>query len=620
MDYQEKNLYDKIIVEETSELEIKNKEIYYVMHFCNDFDYYKISIDLKRADSDDKKRFYYFLYKGLLNTINAFINYHSENSYFIEYYFMSVDTPIREINALINIEINNKKYYLKFFDTFQSENRIRINALNIPYQKIENFDEGKLELKDGKKINSIQICEIFYNKKSIIYGIFDISEYEKKLKEKIIDNNFEFDNYYKFFGDIPSMIFDFNIDCEELKKICVERFNKSKLNIFSEEEITSNFDDKLTHSQYKTRIGLLVYYYINKCKCRKDVDDITSLFLVILKNIKLANITFSQSLRIISFYIRNKFKSRSSLDDLIFFSQIPKNSPYFLARELNIQEINNLNEFSRYFPAYLQLQSFIMFNYYKGEISYSFSLELLFIMKYLLLSNYEDFIFTTRERSDEFAYNAKIENITVINENNLFSLFNDNQENIFQITNPEESKNLALPISFEFRHKKNSHLVRDNKNPNALSPKIYYKDGRIERIERTLQLKDGKSITKGECGVLVENYLSTDRNIILELKIMPIFGELLNYKYFVEKDFSKLLKKMEEIKKKNTIYKKLTKDSKLGISDNIEIFEKLKKIKNEELTKRWTEKLAKEGIVKLGDIHYSQKYFEKYIINSLNKK
>ena len=59
--------------------------------------------------------------------------------------------------------------------------------MNIPYQKIENFDEEKLELKDGKKINSIQICEIFYDKKSIIYGIFDISEYEKKLKEKIID-------------------------------------------------------------------------------------------------------------------------------------------------------------------------------------------------------------------------------------------------------------------------------------------------------------------------------------------------------------------------------------------------------------------------------------------------
>ena len=162
LDYQENNLYDNMIIEEIFELKIKNKEIYYVIYFSNDFDYYKISIDLKGAKSNNKKRFYIFLYKGLLNTINAFINYDSENSFFIEYFFMSIDAPIKEINTQINIEINNKKYYLQYLDTFQSNNRIRINALNIPYQNIEGFDKKILNTKDGKKINSIQICEIFY--------------------------------------------------------------------------------------------------------------------------------------------------------------------------------------------------------------------------------------------------------------------------------------------------------------------------------------------------------------------------------------------------------------------------------------------------------------------------
>ena len=192
LDYQENNLYDNMIIEEIFELKIKNKEIYYVIYFYNDFDYYKISIDLKRGKNSNKKRFYIFLYKGLLNAINAFINYNSEDSFFIEYFFMSIDAPIKEINTQINIEINNKKYDLQYLDTFQSNNRIRINALNIPYQNIEGFDKKNLNTKDGKKINSIQICQIFYNMKSIIYGIFDINECEQKLKEKKIDNS-EFD-------------------------------------------------------------------------------------------------------------------------------------------------------------------------------------------------------------------------------------------------------------------------------------------------------------------------------------------------------------------------------------------------------------------------------------------
>ena len=118
----------------------------------------------------------------------------------------------------------------------------------------------------------------------------------------------------------------------------------------------------------------------------------------------------------------------------------------------------------------------------------------------------------------------------------------------------------------------------------------------------------------------MDNYLSADRDIVLELKLLPFFGELLNYKYFVEKDFSKLLKNMKEIKDNNIAYKKSNIDLKYEIYHNIENLEKVKKIFDEERTKKWTAKLAKEGIVKLGDVHYTKKDFEKYVMNSLNKK
>jgi hypothetical protein len=317
-------------------------------------------------------------------------------------------------------------------------------------------------------------------------------------------------------------------------------------------------------------------------------------------------------LRIFILYFRKKLADESSLGHIIFFSKLSENSPYKLARELNKKEIINLTEFSRYFPAYLQIDSYIMFNYYKKERSYSFSLEMLFIMKHYLLSNYEDFFFITREESNEFAYQAENENITVINERNIFINI---LKSIKNVDNIEESKNLALPITFEFRHEKNGHQNRNNKNSKALSPFLFYKDGKIERIQEEAKY-DNKYILKGENGRIIESYLNMDKSVILELKNAPIFGELLDYHFFIEKDFSKLLNKMKEIKSKKIITTINEHNSKCGI------FDKIKKCteKNiEELSKAYAEKLEKEGIIAAGDVHYDKEEFIR-IVNNMNNK
>ena len=59
-----------------------------------------------------------------------------------------------------------------------------------------------------------------------------------------------------------------------------------------------------------------------------------------------------------------------SLNNVIFISELHQNSPYVLDSEFNKKEIKNLNEFSRYFAAYLQLDSFILKNYYINEPSF----------------------------------------------------------------------------------------------------------------------------------------------------------------------------------------------------------------------------------------------------------
>ena len=604
LDYEINNLYDAIIIDGTKYI-IDSKEIYCVLNFDkNKFDFYPIEIVLESSKlSNESKIFFFFLYKGLINKINAFVNYNSGKAYCIEYFYMNIDNPLNIDPQKTYIKIKNIEYKLKYFDTFNSENRQRINVLNVPYQKIENFEEKIL---NDNNINSFQICNIIYKKKTIVFGIFDIKE---ALSIRGKEDNSYYDEFYEDFGDIPSLMQLENREYSKLKNICLTKYTKSSIDK-SIKTITNVYNAKLTYSQYKTRLGLLLCYYINKCSRLYDFSNLISRFDYIQGSFESTNITYLQRLRIFILYLRKKLADESSLGHIIFFSKLSENSPYKLARELNKNEIMNLTEFSRYFPAYLQIDSYIMFNYYKKERSYSFSLEMLFIMKHYLLSNYEDFFFITREESNEFAYQAENENITVINERNIFI---NNLKSIKDVDNIDESKNVALPITFEFRQEKNGHQKRNNKNSKVLSPFLFYKDGKIERIQEEAKY-DNKNILKGENRQIIESYLSMDKSIILQLKIIPIFGELLDYNFFIEKDFSRLLNKMKEIKSKKKITSMDEQNSKC------EIFDKIVKSteKNiEELSKAYAEKLEKEGIIAAGDVHYDKEEFIR-IVNNMN--
>ena len=155
LDYNKNNYYNTIIIE-NNEFNINEDEQYFVVSCSdNDYDFYSTEIILQKSKEDKNSTiFYFFIYKGLLNKINAFINNYQKISYFIEYYFMSIDSPIQEIDTKKIIEINNKKYELKKYDNFGSLNRKRYNVLNVPYQKIDKFNEKDLL---SKWINSIQI-------------------------------------------------------------------------------------------------------------------------------------------------------------------------------------------------------------------------------------------------------------------------------------------------------------------------------------------------------------------------------------------------------------------------------------------------------------------------------
>lgn len=603
LDYDLNNYYNKIIID-GKEYIINDKDFYYVIIQNKDNEYYNIEIGLQRLN-DKAIEFNFILYKGLLNEINAFINYFSESSYFLEFYFMSVDIPIREIDTEISIKVNEKTYKLEKFDSFSSQNRKRFNVLNAPFQKIKNFDE---EILLSKKINSIKICKIFKNKKGLLFGIFDIKEIS--LIEKKTYNT-SYDEYYEDFGDIISIIEDKKFNLKNKKDICVKRYNESNIEK-SEEVLKSSLGDEINLSQYKTRVGLILCYYIYKCNNDFEIDDVITLFNSINSKFSLMNLTFSQKLRIIIFFLGKKINDPYSLGEIIYFPGLSPNSPYILARDLNKNEINNLTEFSRLFCAYLQIDSYILYNYLKSQKSYSFSLELLFIMKFILLSNYEDFIFTTKENSDEFAYNTTNENITVINEANVFT---NNFKTIKNVDDIEESKNLAFPLSMEFRHEKNSHQKRNIKNKKIYSPFLFYRDGNFFETKEEHKIENN-SVMKGEAGRMVESYLDTNNSVILELKICHIFGELLDYKYFIGKDFSVFITKMNSIKESKLIKKDPKRE------ENCKVFDKkenIQTVNKEEIYEKWTKKLEKEGIIRFGDLHYTKYEFKQIFENSSKK-
>ena len=242
-------------------------------------------------------------------------------------------------------------------------------------------------------------------------------------------------------------------------------------------------------------------------------------------------------------------------------------------------------------------------------------------MKYYLLSNYEGFCFTSTEESDKYAYTNEEHHITVINERNLFGTGIPSMKKFDKI---EESKNLALPISFEFRHEKNSHQKRNNENPMDPSCSVFYMDGEYERIKEAKKGNNKKSFGSKESYRMLESYLIKDSKVFILLKSIHIFGELLNYEYYIEKDFKKFIQKLDEIKKKNKDY-----------LDDVGFYNGLycKKENNIKLQKKemsdiydiYNKKLKKEENIYIGDIEYSKEIFDKClkkweIMNSFKNK
>ena len=223
-------------------------------------------------------------------------------------------------------------------------------------------------------------------------------------------------------------------------------------------------------------------------------------------------------------------------------------------------------------------------------------MELLFILQNHLIKNYEDFFFIDRRISNEYAFQTIDENLTVINEANLFN--STILDEISLINEIKKSKNYAMPISMEFRHEKNGHMKKSLKNKNVYSSILYLKDGKVKKF----LYEEINGEKKGESGKFIENFIDDNPIVIKELKLVKIFGELLDYKLFIEKDFDNLKLKMNEIKNQNFNNDELI-DFQMYLQKSSDKSEKEKKI---ELRNRRRKQLEKIGILQFGDVYITK--------------
>ncbi len=496
--------------------------------------------------SFNSKEFFIDILQGLLNKICVLINYKSENSYSYEYLYTFFDENY-DYDKIKTIKINDKEIKIDIFDNFVSKNRIRFNIVNIPFQG--EFEQN-FPLQDiNSKNNSYLICETFKkDNNSNIYGIFNLNDIYKNLPFPINPNTI-FNRYYNSFGNIYDDLKKQFTDDEALEFIAKYK-NMNKGDICLSDEIII-FDEDITASQLKTRIGILISYYLNygdETDSTK-IDNFMDIQKFIKKIEKIKNkFSNNQILKMFSYLLRSTIKNHKK-PELIFVSELKQNifSPYYSAINFNLEEIDKINEYSKLFQGYLQMDSYILFNHKKKAECYSLSIEPEFIVKYHLKSNYEGFFFVERIENNILAWTEEKENIVVINETNLFE--RSKYREVRYIENKEDAKSHAFGISIVFRHESNSHIKKNLKNKLILSPLYYCDDGEIKEI----QYKEN-DVLKGEDGVMIESLISEDREIIISLAKDFIYGELLDSKYFIGADFQSLLDDRKKIKERNKNY------------------------------------------------------------------
>ena len=227
---------------------------------------FPIELELKENLFNEGIKFYTKISLGLLTKTSVLINYKSENSYSYEYLYMFFnETNINNKNKII--DMIDKKIEIKIFDDFDSENRIRFNIVNIPFQNEVNKESLNINKKEdiGKINNSLLVCETFNNDfERHIYGVFKMYEIFDNIPLPLNENS-SLNKHYNFFGNVYDFVktHNGNKDAEKfIEEWCNKEIGTDVLKLGE----YPNYEDEITNSQLKTKMGILIINYLKKKK------------------------------------------------------------------------------------------------------------------------------------------------------------------------------------------------------------------------------------------------------------------------------------------------------------------------------------------------------------------
>jgi len=591
---------------------INRKSEYFIINTKSDIFYNYYPIEIKLINNEEIDSFKFILYYGILNKVNCYLNNKSPNKYSLEYFyfnfsnklpdfheeeangihykikdsdifnnktrkrFIIINSPNNQFTEIYDIKKNEikeeskkRKEMNKTGDIKNKEEKLVNNEENKINEKpktneekdrlIENnpnnLETNKLieDIKTDedyflahliieKMHDSLHLCFLYKNNEKHLLGIYDIEEIIFYKKDNYNPPS-KYDIFYDYFENIKN---DNNNDSEYLNNLKKYENDKDLEKLV----LNKNYDfSNIKYKDYLIYINLCLFYYMSKTEYKKNL---LSKFEQNLNLLLTINLTIEQKIRIIKFtceeYIKSLTEGRESAK-LILISTLPENNSYKIAFNYCKKIISEINENSKLYLPFLQLDNYILFNYYIKSYSYTLSLEPLNITKKHLLLLYEDFIFTYKEKQKEnimvLAFQHFHYDVTAINEYALFHSYKSYPSYLLT------GEDLAIPIVMEFLHEK-KHFKKDKKNKRCQRPLYFYKKSTLLEVDKEFRDINDKSGKKGEAGLLVEYFIRyKKKSLVKELKFNHCFGDIIkNIKFFTSKNFELLYQEISQSKKK----------------------------------------------------------------------
>lgn len=504
------------------------------------------------------------------------------------------------------IKIHYKNYILNEFENNENKYRKRIVFANVIPKDLDFINSKILENYDFQ-INSFQVLIRIPSENNFDFSLCLIDNYSfngiynEKHKLLIEDSD---KNILKDFYTIYS---SFN---EEIKKLIKEglkiekvlEYLVAKLNIvynrFKFSKLYKYFINPCKYKDVNNGVELFhLYYYINEFefinniqvkenaiykfneyhKIMNDNHEIENfLYNSLIKDENLNELDKIELLRTLILFFQKTLFAKNIIFQISYINleQINKNNPYFKAITLLKDIISKIDEDSRLFEAFLYFDSGIIQNYLEKENNKEFIYKDVFgqYVNY----KYEDFrteyglsILNANEIKDHLlnllpksiirlesnikfrAYYESRTKIMIINE---LIMFKKSILALDKIYNSDESDEYVIPIAMEILHEMMDHgKIRLNDNNYIKSP-IQYKDKNNDfkpKFAKTI-IKNNVSYPIGESGIVLENYISENKDIIKLLKT-PFKDNitLIDSSFWVKNNFESLEKVVSHYKTNN---------------------------------------------------------------------